>query len=157
MALILVTGASSGLGADTANTPVGGGHDVVLHARDSTRITRTTAARYTGVITGDLADQDEIHDVAQQAAQFGRFDTVIHNAAVLSGPDTVIVNTVAPYLLLTLSGWCRGCGDVQAGFGEAAVDEVGVSLDVGQSATEGALEVFGIGERGVGHGPSPQQ
>ncbi|MCX5181453.1 SDR family NAD(P)-dependent oxidoreductase [Streptomyces sp. NBC_00268] len=102
MALILVTGASSGLGADTADTLVGEGHDVVLHARNSTRITRTTAARYTGVITGDLAHQDEIHDVAQQAAQFGRFDTVIHNAGVLSGPDTVTVNTVAPYLLTAL-------------------------------------------------------
>ena len=35
---------------------------------------------------GDLAELDEIRDVARQACEFGRFDAVIHNAGVMDSP-----------------------------------------------------------------------
>jgi hypothetical protein len=54
------------------------------------------------VIFGDLADLDEIRGVAQQAAEFGRFDAVIHNAGAFHRPEAVTVNTVAPYMLTAL-------------------------------------------------------
>ncbi|MEU5076440.1 SDR family NAD(P)-dependent oxidoreductase [Streptomyces asoensis] len=103
MALILVTGAAGGLGRHTADALAGDGHDVVVHARDPDRLTGAgDTARWKGVVTGDLADLDEIHGVARQAAGFGRFDAVIHNAGVLHSSDTATVNTVAPYLLTAL-------------------------------------------------------
>jgi hypothetical protein len=46
-------------------------------------------------------------------------------------------------------------GEVQSGFGEAAVDDFGMALDVGEASAEGAGEVVGIGECSVGHRPSP--
>jgi hypothetical protein len=58
--------------------------------------------------------------------------------------------------LLTFSDWLRGIwGEGQSGFGEAAVDELGVTLDVAKPAAEGAGEVVGVGECGVGHRPAP--
>ncbi|MFI5685483.1 SDR family NAD(P)-dependent oxidoreductase [Streptomyces sp. NPDC051636] len=103
MALILVTGASSGLGHNTASALADDGHEVVIHVRNPARITDAgDAARWKGVVIGDLADLDAIHGVARQASEFGRFDTVIHNAGVLHSPEAVTVNTIAPYMLTAL-------------------------------------------------------
>ncbi|MFC9057187.1 SDR family NAD(P)-dependent oxidoreductase [Streptomyces sp. NPDC057074] len=103
MALILVTGASSGIGRATANALADDGHDVVVHVRDRTRLSASgDTGRWTGAVIGDLADVDEIRAVARQAGEFGRFGTIIHNAGVLRSPDVVTVNTVAPYLLTAL-------------------------------------------------------
>ncbi len=103
MALILVTGASSGLGQDTAKALADDGHDVVIHVRNPARLTDADdTARWKGVVIGDLAKPDETRDVARQASEFGRFDTVIHNAGVLHSTDEIAVNTVAPYVLTAL-------------------------------------------------------
>jgi NAD(P)-dependent dehydrogenase (short-subunit alcohol dehydrogenase family) len=99
MALILVTGASTGLGLAAAIELAGEGHDVVVHARNIDRMPRNGAARWVGFVVGDLSDPDAIRDVARQANEFGRFDAVIHNAGALRSPDTVPVNIVAPYVL----------------------------------------------------------
>lgn len=103
VALILVTGSSGGLGLNTAIDLVAGGHDVVVHARNSSRGVREPgAASWRGVLHGDLSDVEQVRDVAYQAAQFGRFDAVIHNAGALHLPDAVTVNTIAPYILTAL-------------------------------------------------------
>ncbi|MET9683418.1 SDR family NAD(P)-dependent oxidoreductase [Streptomyces coeruleorubidus] len=103
MALVLVTGAAGGLGRNTADALAEEGHDVVVHVRNPARLTGTDdTARWKGVITGDLAEPAEIRDVARQAAEFGRFDAVIHNAGVMNRPEDVTVNTVAPYVLTAL-------------------------------------------------------
>ncbi|WP_329228607.1 SDR family NAD(P)-dependent oxidoreductase [Streptomyces canus] len=103
MALILVTGAAAGLGRDTASALADDGHDVVVHVRNPARLADAEdSGRWKGVITGDLADLDEIRDVARQAGGFGRFDTVIHNAGTMNTRDASTVNTVAPYVLTAL-------------------------------------------------------
>lgn len=103
MALILVTGAAAGLGRDTANVLADDGHDVVVHVRNPARLADAgDTGRWKGVITGDLADLDEIRDVARQAGGFGRFDAVIHNAGTMNARDAGTVNTVAPYVLTAL-------------------------------------------------------
>lgn len=103
MALILVTGASRGLGRDTANALADAQHDVVIHVRDASRLDRTIVGRrWAGVLHGDLADLDQTHDVARQAGALGRFDAVIHNAGTLHRPEALAVNTVAPYVLTAL-------------------------------------------------------
>jgi NADP-dependent 3-hydroxy acid dehydrogenase YdfG len=95
--LILVTGAAAGLGLNTATELAEQGHDVVVHARNATRI--PTGNLWRGTISGDLADLEQTRDVAFAANEFGTFDVVIHNAGVLHRPDAVLVNAFAPYVL----------------------------------------------------------
>ena len=102
MALILVTGASTGLGLAAAIDLAGKGHDVVVHARTPDRVTRDDGARWTGQVVGDLSDLEATRDVARRADEFGRFDAVIHNAGTMRSHDTVPVNILAPYVLTAL-------------------------------------------------------
>src|ERR1700712_2963480 len=98
--MILVTGASTGLGLATADTLARAGHRVVLHARRPDRIADDSLRdRMHAVVFGDLSDAAETRDVARQAAELGRFDAVIHNAGVIDGPVTA-VNVIAPYILM---------------------------------------------------------
>jgi len=98
--MILVTGASTGLGLATADAFARAGHRVVLHARRPDRLTDPDVAdRMHALVFGDLADSSAVLDVARQANDLGRFDAVIHNAGVIDGPVTA-VNVVAPYLLM---------------------------------------------------------
>jgi len=100
MARVMVTGASSGLGRLIAESLADAGHDVVAHLRSADRLTDPDVlARMHTVICGDLADPGQVRAVAEQAAALGPLDAVIHNAGVLSGPDVMAVNVVAPYLL----------------------------------------------------------
>lgn len=98
MALILVTGASTGLGLDAAIELASHDHDVVVHSRTPDRVPGD-AARWAGAVVGDLSDVEATRDVARQANGFGRFDAVIHNAGTTRAHEVVPVNIVAPYVL----------------------------------------------------------
>ncbi|RAM38618.1 SDR family NAD(P)-dependent oxidoreductase [Arthrobacter globiformis] len=104
MARIFITGSAGGLGLNAARALLQQGHEVVLHARDESRLASAGAVRdqAVGTVVGDLADLIETEGVAQQAGQFGPFDAVIHNAGVYSGNQIFAVNTVAPYLMTAL-------------------------------------------------------
>jgi NAD(P)-dependent dehydrogenase (short-subunit alcohol dehydrogenase family) len=103
VALILVTGASSGLGLATANELADAGHDVVLHARNAHRLgDPSVGQRMRDVVFGDLGDLDQVVSLGRQLHDVGRFDAVIHNAGVIDGPEVFTVNVVAPYLLTAL-------------------------------------------------------
>jgi NAD(P)-dependent dehydrogenase (short-subunit alcohol dehydrogenase family) len=99
--MILVTGASTGLGLATADVLARAGNQVVLHARRPDRIADPALRdRMHAVIFGDLSDDTETREVARQANELGRFDAVIHNAGVIDGPEVVAVNVIAPYILM---------------------------------------------------------
>jgi NAD(P)-dependent dehydrogenase (short-subunit alcohol dehydrogenase family) len=115
MARILITGSTDGLGLMAAELLANTGHAVTLHARDRRRAAdareRLPAAKH--VVIGDLASIDEMHQVADQANSFGRYDAVIHNAGVgyreprrvetVDGLSHVFaINVLAPYLLTSL-------------------------------------------------------
>lgn len=97
MALILITGASTGLGEAAARTLAGEGHDVVVHTRSEDRVPDIGSLH--GAVHGDLSRMDETLSVAEQADAFGRFDAVVHNAGVYRDPFALQVNTIGPYLL----------------------------------------------------------
>lgn len=104
MVLVLVTGASTGLGLATATTLAGQGHDVMFHARHPSRIEDPAMLRgMHAVVYGDLSDRKETEAVAAQANRLGQFDAIIHNAGIMSGPNVYAVNVVAPYLLSALT------------------------------------------------------
>jgi NAD(P)-dependent dehydrogenase (short-subunit alcohol dehydrogenase family) len=104
MARILVTGSADGLGRAAAQSLLERGHEVVVHARSQERLTAVRDLRDRGAtaVVGDLSDLDQTRGVADQVNDLGRMDAVIHNAAVISGPQVLPVNVVAPYLLTAL-------------------------------------------------------
>lgn len=114
MARVLVTGSTTGLGLATATALLDGGHEVVLHARTAQRAADlgAVAERAAGVVIGDLANEAETSDVAEQANIFASLDTVIHNAGVYAERDraatpqgharVLAVNVLAPYVLTAL-------------------------------------------------------
>ena len=99
-----VTGSADGLGRATAQTLLDDGHEVVVHARSKARLAAVSDLVDRGAVpvVGDLADQDQTRDVAEQVNRIGRMDVVIHNAGVSRGPTILPVNVVAPYLLTAL-------------------------------------------------------
>jgi NAD(P)-dependent dehydrogenase (short-subunit alcohol dehydrogenase family) len=114
MSRILITGSAQGLGRSTATTLLADGHQVVVHARDTSRAATLTdlVGRGAAVVVGDLASAPQTRHLADQVNQLGRMDVVIHNAGVYGDrdrhpspeghPRTLAVNTLAPYLLTGL-------------------------------------------------------
>ena len=115
MATILVTGSSDGIGRHTAAALAEAGHRVVLHARNARRAEEARAAvpDAVAVVHGDLASLAQTTTMALAAAEFGRFDVVIHNAGIGGGqaqPSVTEdglerifqVNVLAPYVLTCL-------------------------------------------------------
>lgn len=104
MAHIFITGSADGLGRAAAETLLGDGQEVIVHARSAERLANVNAliARGASPVAGDLADLDQTRAVAHQVNRLGPVDAVIHNAGVSSGPHVLPVNIVAPYLLTAL-------------------------------------------------------
>lgn len=115
MASVFVTGSSRGIGQETARQLVGGGHRVVLHARDDSRAKEAAAAvpEAAGVAVGDLSLIAGIRETARAANDLGPYDAVIHNAGVggegaarhvtADGCERIFaVNVLGPYLLTAL-------------------------------------------------------
>ena len=104
MARVFITGSADGLGRAAAETLLGDGHEVIVHARSAERLTVLDALvdRDASAVVGDLADLSETRAVADQVNRLGPIDAVIHNAGVYSGPHVLPVNVVAPYLLTAL-------------------------------------------------------
>ena len=112
MARVFITGSSDGLGLMAGQLLLEEGHSVVLHARNEQRKeeTRAKAPRAEEIVVGDLSTIAAMKGVAEQVNRLGKFDAVIHNAAVgyqeprriatkESLPHVFAVNTLAPYVL----------------------------------------------------------
>lgn len=133
MARIFISGSSTGLGLMAGQLLASQGHQVVLHARNAARTAhaREELPRLEAVVEGDLETLAGMREVAAKVNELGRFDAVIHNAAVgyqeghretADGfPHVFAVNTLAPYVLTALmkrpdrlvylsSGMHRGAG-----------------------------------------------
>ncbi len=87
--VVLVTGASSGIGEATARTFAAHGAHVAVVARRRDRLEAlATAIRGTYgsalVIEADITDEAQARDaVARTVAEFGRLDTLVNNAGVM--------------------------------------------------------------------------
>lgn len=106
MARIFITGSADGLGQLAAEALIVQGHQVLLHARSEKRgreaLNKLPGAA--GVVMADLANMEQIKELASKVNTLPAFDAIIHNAGVYRVPETDIftVNTLAPYILTCL-------------------------------------------------------
>ena len=97
MARVFITGSADGLGRAAARALRDHGHEIVLHVRNSDRLTAVRDLVDGGAVAvvGDLSDLEETRGVADQVNRLGPMDAVIHNAGVITGPHVLPVNVVA--------------------------------------------------------------
>jgi NAD(P)-dependent dehydrogenase (short-subunit alcohol dehydrogenase family) len=114
----VVTGATDGIGKETAYELLTHGHRVLVHGRTQAKAnaaaTELTVRAKSGTavpIVGDLSNLAEVRSLAAVIAKEPRLDVIIHNAGVfaserkLTGDGhelTVAVNHYAPFLLTKL-------------------------------------------------------
>ena len=115
----LVTGASDGIGKHTAMRLAQTGATVLMHGRNSEKLTsarkeiaRKTGSRSLEVYTADLSSLDQVRALSEEIhAKHHRLDVLVNNAGVfmLERRDsedgfemTFAVNVLAPFLLTSL-------------------------------------------------------
>ncbi|MEM7207450.1 MAG: SDR family NAD(P)-dependent oxidoreductase [Pseudomonadota bacterium] len=113
---ILITGATDGIGLETAKILAQKGHTLLMHGRNAEKLAaaeRTVADQAPGaVIETYLADLSRMRDVAALANsvrdKHASLDVLINNAGIFRTPHPItdddldvrfVVNTLAPYLL----------------------------------------------------------
>lgn len=113
---ILLTGATDGIGFETAKLLTSQGHILLIHGRNETKLADTKSALEkiggAGVIETYRSDLSKMSDVVTLAdaikSKHTALDVLINNAGVFKVPNAVTedghdlrftVNTVAPYLL----------------------------------------------------------
>lgn len=113
---ILITGATDGIGFETAKMLVTQGHYLLLHGRNKAKLEavkkRLTATSETAQLETYLADLSVLAEVKALAkslqAQHQKIDILINNAGVYNTPEKCsvdgfdnrfAVNTIAPYML----------------------------------------------------------
>ena len=117
--VIVITGASSGLGLETARQLAGQGGEIVMIVRDQaggeharSQVAEAATARSPVLLTADLSAQADIRRVAQQVRdRYDHVDILINNAgAAFSGREqsadglelTWATNQLGPFLLTEL-------------------------------------------------------
>lgn len=112
---ILLTGATDGIGLETAKALAADGHNLLLHGRNDQKLaaTRAMLTERTGAAVetwrADLSSFAEVEALAAAVSKaYPKLDVLINNAGVFktSNPGTAdgldarfMVNTIAPYLL----------------------------------------------------------
>lgn len=112
---ILLTGATDGIGLETAKKLVALGHTVLLHGRNADKLAKVAQSLSASdgaaceTYVADLARIAEAETLAQAiAAKHERLDVLINNAGVFAAAEPVtadgldlrfVVNTIAPYVL----------------------------------------------------------
>src|ERR1700722_18046389 len=114
MSRIFISGSSTGLGLMAGELLINQGHHVVLHARNAARAddARRALPEADAIVVGDLGTIAGAKELAARVNEFGRFDAVIHNAAVgyreghhltADGlPHVFSINVLSAYILTAL-------------------------------------------------------
>ena len=108
---ILITGATDGIGLETARKLSAKGHEILLHGRNPAKLdaARQTLSGTAETYVADLSRMPEVAELAKAVtAKHNKLDVLINNAGVLKTSDPItpegldvrfVVNTLSPYLL----------------------------------------------------------
>ena len=113
---ILLTGATDGIGFETAKLLAADGHELLLHGRNQAKLDDVKQALLAlnphvkiKTYTADLSDLSQVVAMAKKIqAEVPSLDVLLNNAGVFKIPDTTtvygldarfVVNTFAPYVL----------------------------------------------------------
>lgn len=155
---ILITGATDGIGRETARRLAADGHHLLIHGRNAEKLSRTADdIRGTSgpgpveTYRADLSDLSEVARLGREVlAKHDRIDVVINNAGVLKAdsPTTAegqdvrfIVNTLAPALLTRLLLPAIPTGGRVVHLSSAAQAPVDLAALAGQRALE-AMDAY---------------
>lgn len=116
--IILITGATQGIGKETATTLASQGHHIIIHGRNASRlqmiaaqIIHETGNKQVETIEADLFSLAETKRMADEfKKRFDRLDVLINNAGAFLNKDrgtthegyekTITLNLFAPFLLM---------------------------------------------------------
>jgi NADP-dependent 3-hydroxy acid dehydrogenase YdfG len=161
--VLLITGASSGIGAATARAAVQAGHRVVLAARREQRLQQLCeelgGSRRALAVPGDVTEwDDQRRFVASAVEHFGKVDAVMANAG-MSGRRSFLADDVEQWRAMVLTNVLgvaltvraalphmleRGTGDFLITSSVGGRRVMGGSL---YSATKHAVTAIGLGLR----------
>jgi NAD(P)-dependent dehydrogenase (short-subunit alcohol dehydrogenase family) len=116
MAKILITGATDGIGLETAKSLVSTGHHLLVHGRSSKKLDKifkvlkaVDQTANIGVYQADLSLLSEVNAFAEAVKRdHQKLDVIINNAGVLKTPEPItadgmdvrfVVNTISPYVI----------------------------------------------------------
>ncbi|MCT4642152.1 MAG: SDR family NAD(P)-dependent oxidoreductase [Bacteriovoracaceae bacterium] len=107
--VIMITGATDGIGLETARKLKSIGHEIIIHGRNEEKLKTVSSELKIEYFKADLSDLSEVRSMAESILEkVNKIDVLINNAGVFKTPVTktkdgydtrYVVNTFAPYIL----------------------------------------------------------
>ena len=107
--IVLITGATDGIGLETARKLNFLGHKVIVHGRSQERIDKLVSELGVDFVKADLSNLNQVKELAEDILKkYQKIDVLINNAGVFKTSTTrtedgydirYVVNTFAPYIL----------------------------------------------------------